>query len=252
MAMVAVNSFLILGLIVVMALSLMGIMVVLIMLYKYPQARAILKAGMTGRPLVLIHTTLRGVEFLTPKRKGDKKEGMPMYDIPQHNVKFIPDAAITESSRGIKIINYYSKYAMATSPKVVAAIRTIKHILAENDWEAMWKDLPNPKIFNRYDMIMQLRPDEIEDKELAKKIEKVQHELKTAFIEDGQFIFSAVDEYIRTPALMAAHLDGTISVIEKRAWERMKGLEVPKIFPYVIICIMLLMGSAIAYKIVVG
>lgn len=252
MALVAVSSFLILGLIIVMGLSLMGVMVVLLMLYKYPQARAILKAGMTNRPLVLIHTPQRGVEFHTPKRKGDKKEGMPMYDIPEHNVKFLPDAEISERSRGIKIINYYSKYAMATSPKIVAAIETIKHILAENDWEALWKDVPNPKMFNRYDMIMKLHPEDIDDKKLSDRIAKVQHELKTAFIEEGQFVFSAVDEYIRTPALMAAHLDGTISVIEKRAWERMKGLEVPKIFPYIMMAIMLLMGGAISYKIVVG
>ena len=248
-SLIAVSPFLIMGLIIAMAVSLIGVMLVVILLYKYPQAKAILKAGMTNRPLVLIHTPQRGVEFHTPKRRGKQKEGLPIYDIPQHNVKFIPDAEISERSRGIKIINYYSKYAMATSPKIVAAMQTIKHILAEYDWEAIWKDLPDPKIFNRYDMIMKLKPDEIEDKELADKIRKVQHELKTAFIEDGQFIFSALNEYVRTPALMAAHLDGTISTIEKRAWERMKGIQDNKIFPYVIMIVMLLMGGSIAFTI---
>lgn len=252
MALVAVPQELILVLVVFLAIAVMGFLLVMMLLYKYPQARAILKAGMSGRPLVLIHTPLRGVEFFTPEHKGKKKEGLPMYNIPQHNVKFVPDADISERSRGIKIINYYSKYATATSPKIAAAVQTIKTILAEYDWESLWKDVPNPKLFNRYDMVMKLQPEDIDDKELADKIRKVQHELRTVFIQDGQFVFSAVDEYVRTPALMAAHLDGTIATIEKRAWERMKGLQDTKIMPYVIMAIALLMGAAISYTIISG
>lgn len=252
MALVAVSQYLILGLVLVVAVSIMAFLVVVMLLFKYPQARAILIAGMSGRPLVLIHTPLRSVEFFTPKRKGTKKEGLPMYDIPEHNVKFVPDADISERSKGIKIINYYSKYATAMSPKMVAAVQTIKELLAEYDWESLWKDIPNPKLMNRYDMIMKLQPDDIEDKELADKIRKVQHELKTVFIQDGQFVFSAVDEYVRTPALMAAHLDGTIATIEKRAWERMKGIQDTKIMPYVIMIVALLMGGSIAYTIIAG
>ena len=252
MALVAVSQYLILGLVLVVAVSIMAFLVVVMLLFKYPQARAILIAGMSGRPLVLIHTPLRGVEFFTPKHKGTKKEGLPMYDIPQHNIKFVPDADISERSRGIKIINYYSKYATATSPKISAAVQTIKEILAEHDWESLWKDIPNPKLMNRYDMIMKLNPEDIEDKELADKIRKVQHELKTIFIQDGQFVFSAVGEYVRTPALMAAHLDGTIATIEKRAWERMKGIQDTKLMPYILMCVMLLMGGAIAYTIIAG
>ena len=252
MAMIAVSQYLIFGLILVVAVSIMAFLVVTMLLFKYPQARAILKAGMSGRPLVLIHTPLGGIDFFTPKRKGTRKEGLPMYDIPQHNVKFVPEADISERSRGIKIINYYSKYATAMSPKIAAAVQTMKEILAEYDWESLWKDIPNPKLMNRYDMIMKLNPDDINDKELEDKIRKIQHELKTIFIRDGQFVFSAVDEYVRTPALMAAHLDGTIATIEKRAWERMKGIQDTKLMPYVIMSIALLMGGAIAYTIIAG
>ena len=239
---------------------------------KIPDLSVLLKASATGRPLVDVHTNLMESKLYAPKREGKKHDGN-MYDIESMGVKIIPNPSMIEHRRNQRIIPYYSKAGTAISAKVAAACRDVNWVLNAHgiDPDEMFIDsllvASDEELLERYPpieidpnaQISEDRKFEVEiDGDLKtmvmshryEQIYELRAELREMVIRDGQFVYQTVQDFIfAAQSETARAMDEYKGIANERAAEAAKLGVVKDNIMYVFYFVVLMMGFAIAYKI---
>jgi hypothetical protein len=239
---------------------------------KIPDLSVLLKASVFGRPLVNVHTNLMESRLYAPKREGKKNDGN-MYDVEGTGVKIIPAPNMIEHNRSHRIIQYYSKAGTAVSAKIAAACRDIGWVLNAHgiDPDEMFIDsllvASDEELLERYPpievdpnaKISEDRKFEVEIDGVIKtmvmtnryhQIYELRAELREMVIRDGQFVYQTVQDFIfAAQSETARAMDEYKGIANERAAEAAKLGVVKDNIMYVFYFVVLMMGFAIAYKI---
>lgn len=216
-----------------------------------PEIVALLKSHILKRPWVHVHTSLNQLEFYAPKRSGEKADENT-YDMDKYlGVKLVPDPATVENSvNGRRIVHYYSKAAPSFTAKQAAACRDVTKTLKEKGIEATESVIDN--IFIASDN--ELNTWYADNPEALKIIKEIKDELSTTFIEDGQFVWQTVEDFINVSSIETARaLEEFKSIAHEQADEMYRNTGKPKdMRETVVYALVLIVGMAVAYKIMAG
>lgn len=216
---------------------------------KIPEIVSIMKAELFKRPWVHIHTSLNQLLLFSPKRSGDD-QSENCYDMTKFlGLKIVPNPEMVEhTENGRRIIHYYSKAAPPFTAKEAAACRdVIEHLqsrgirtteslvdalfIATDDELNNWYAENNP--------------------EMLELIQSLKLELQNKFIQDGQFVWEVVKDFIFAASNETSRsLDEFKSISHEQADERVRaltgGTDAKTTLMYGVI---ILFTLAIAYKI---
>ena len=273
MAQILISTTLFYALIGVAAFSIVALVVGAVAIKtKIPDLSVLLKASMFGRPLVNVHTNLMESRLYAPKREGKKHDGN-MYDVEGTGVKIIPAPDMIEHNRGNRIIQYYSKAGTAISAKIAAACRDIGWVLNAHgiDPDEMFIDSllvasdeelleryppievdPNAKIpeDQKFEMVIDGDVKTMVMTNRYHQIYELRAELREMVIRDGQFVYQTVQDFIfAAQSETARAMDEYKGIANERAAEAAKLGVVKDNIMYVFYFVVLMMGFAIAYKI---
>lgn len=220
--------------------------------------KTVLLAHIKKRPLIQIHTALKQTKLYTGIKNG-KKNNTNVYKIPEYGIKFTPLPDMVEHIGSSRHINYYSKGAFALSPKAIAAFRDVENLLklkglALNEVildailvmsDAEIKELYNFEVDTIENESITLSSDDIID---------IRNELKNMFIHDGQFVWTTARDFIfLLQTETSRSLDEYIAIVREQALDDARmGLIDKTSMQSIIIIIVLLMGGAIAFKMITG
>jgi len=272
MAQIVISTTLFYALIGVAAFSVVFLIVRAVVIQtKVPNLGVLLKASVTGRPLVNVHTTLMESKLYAPKREGKKSDGN-MYDIESIGVKLIPAPNMIEHDQNHRIIQYYSKAGTAVSAKIAAACRDIGWVLNAHgiDPDEMFIDsllvASDEELLERYPPI-EVDPNAkiSEDRKFEvmvdgdlktmvmtsrySKIYELRAELREMVIRDGQFVYQTVEDFIfAAQSETSRAMDEYKGIANERAADAAKLGVTKENIMYVFYAVVLMMGFAMAYK----
>ena len=245
---------------------------------KVPEAATFLKASLLNRPIVQIHDVLGQTKLYAPPREGPKKDGN-MYSVaPELGVKFIPDPSLVEHMGTRSVIQYYSKASTAVSAKVAAACRDVEYVLGKHGIEPTDSIIDSLLVADDQELLERYPPIPIEDGEKYSEdevftipdpeggddklfrlapgyitIRDLREELRNMVIRDGQFVFQTVQAFIfAVQAETARALDEYCGIANERAVAAAGLVERKDYTMTVFLFVFLIIGAAIAYKILSG
>jgi len=218
---------------------------------KIPEIISVMKAEMFKRPWVHVHTSLNQLELYAPKRSGDKQDENT-YDMEKYlGVKITPNPEKVESSvNGRRIIHYYSKSAPSLTAKEAAACRDVLKHLSEQGMQ------PTESLI---DALFVATDEELkewygEDSNVYREVNRLKTELQNKFIQDGQFVWATVKDFIFAASNETSRsLDEFKSIAHEQADERIRALmpggDIKVTLTYALV---LVFGLAVGYKIMVA
>jgi len=233
---------------VAMLSSIMFMFLVVFIKGKIPEASSLMKAELFKRPWVHIHTSLNQLEMYAPKRTGNKQDENT-YDVDKYlGVKLVPDPEKVENTvNGRRIIHYYSKAAPPLTAKESAACRDVLDHLSVKGIR------PTESLI---DALFIASDEEInswyaEDEEMLRTIYSLKSELQNKFIQDGQFVWEVVKDFIFAASNDTARaLDEFKSIAHEQADDinrkAQPGGDIRTNLMYFLIVVF---GLAVAYKI---
>lgn len=223
------------------------------------EIKTLVYAKLTKRPLILMHTALKETRLYSGKLEGKSKKKFNKYDLPEFGTKFTPLPEMVNHMGGSRVIDYYSKCPLAIEAKAIAAFRDVENLLKEHGIT------PTETIL---DIIITMSDDEI--KQLYEinaisleniditltpdDIVEIRDTLRHQFIKDGQFVYEVAKDFVFLMQTETARsLDESIAIAREQAIEDARlGVADKNTQMTIIYVITLLMGGAIAYKILVG
>lgn len=258
---------------ILLVIILVFLLIALIMAIKtkMPEAAVLLKASIFNRPVVQLHTPLGETKLFAPPLEGKKHDGN-MYEIQSMGVKLIPDPAAIEHLGTRRHIQYYSKASIAVQAKVAAACRDFKSVLHRNGIEPSESIIDSilvatdHELIERYPPVPVLAGEESQEdttfeedgviwrtSDAYNTIRHLQDELKNMVIHDGQFVFQTVQDFIfAVQAQTSRGQDEYCSIANERAVAAAGLVEKKDYTMTIFLFVFLLIGGAIAYKIVAG
>jgi hypothetical protein len=272
MAAVTIPTYWFQGLIIlVIVLTFLLIALLMAIKSKMPEAPTLLKASLLHRPVVQLHTHLMETRLFAPPVEGKKHDGN-MYDIASMGVKLIPNPAAIEHLGTRRHIQYFSKASVAVSARVAAACRDFNSVLKNHGIEPTESIVDSllvaddQELLARYPpvpvMADETRPDDAMFEEDGvtwrmsdgyNTILQLRDELKEMVIRDGQFVFQTVQDFIfAVQAQTSRGQDEYCSIANERAVAAAGLVEKKDYTMTIFLFVFLLIGGAIAYKIVTG
>lgn len=272
MAAVTIPAYWFQGLII-LVIVLLFLLIGLIMAIKtkIPEATTLLKASIMNRPVVQLHTHLMETRLFAPAQEGKKHDGN-MYSIPSMGVKLIPDPSAIEHLGTRRHIQYYSKASTAVSARVAAACRDFDYVLKQNGIEPNESIIDSIIVATDQELVERYPPVPVlegEDYPVENTFEEdgiswrmadgyntirhLQDELKNMVVRDGQFVFQTVQDFIfAVQAQTSRGQDEYCSIANERAVAAAGLVEKKDYTMTIFLFVFLLIGGAIAYKIVAG
>lgn len=256
----------------VATLVLLFLLIALVMAIKtkMPEAPTLLKASVFNRPIIQLHTVLGETRLFAPAQEGKKHDGN-MYNIPNMGVKLIPDPALVEHLGTRRHIQFFSKAGTAVSAKAAAACRDFEWVLKRHGVEPTESIIDSilvaddSVLLERYPPVPVLEGETVTDDAFEEDgvvwqmsagwntIHALQDELRNMVIRDGQFVFQTVSNFIfAVQAETSRGLDEFRSIANERAAAAAGLVEKKDYTMTIFLFVFLLIGGAIAYKIVAG
>lgn len=272
MSAVTIPAYWFQGLIIlVIVLAFLLVALIMAIQTKIPEASTLLKASILHRPVVQIHTPLGETKLFAPHAEGQKHDGN-MYEIQNMGVKLIPDPSSIEHLGTRRHIQYYSKASVAVQAKVAAACRDFKTVLQRHGIEPNESIIDSIIVATDHELIERYPPVPVladEDDPIENTFEEdgvlwrtadgyntirhLQDELKDMVIRDGQFVFQTVQDFIfAVQAQTSRGQDEYCSIANERAVAAAGLVEKKDYTMTIFLFVFLLIGGAIAYKIVAG
>ncbi len=156
-------------------------------------------------------------------------------------------------------INYYSKSALALDAKAVAAFRDVEKLLKAHSITPTESILDTVVCMTDEEVenLCQIDAESLDNIQITvspEEIKEIRNELQNSFIKDGQFVWETAKNFVFLMQTETARsLDETIAIERERALDDARLGAIDKQTSMMILyVIMLLMGGAIAYKILVG
>ena len=228
------------------------------MMFTIPEIRVFLTAQITKRPILQIHTALKQTKLYSPKLEG-KKKNENRYRMPEHGTKFTPLPEMVEHVGAFRHVNYYSKAPIALEAKAIAAFRDIENLLKHhgiNPTETIL-DILITMTDEEIDDLYEVEAESLENTKILlnpTELKKIRTTLQNSFIKDGQFVWETAKNFVFLMQTETSRsLDESIAIAREQAIEDARLGTVDKQSMMTIIYIVtLLMGGAIAYKMLVG
>jgi len=273
MAMVTIPAYWFQGLVVaVVVLVFLLVGLIMAIKAKIPEAPTLLKASILNRPVVQLHTTLGQTRLYAPDREGKDHDGN-MYEIKNMGVKLLPDPHLVEHLGTRRHIHYYSKAGTAVLAKVAAACRDFNYVLKKHGIEPTESIIDSILVADDQELLERYPPVEVQEDEPCSgddesfevdgtlfrmsdgynTIRMIRDELRNMVIRDGQFVFQTVQDFIfAAQAETARGLDEYCGIANERAVEAAGLVEKKDYTMTVFLFVFLIIGFAIAYKILAG
>ena len=258
MANIIIDQNIVYGIGIIAAISTFALIGLIFFIFSNSVFKTILIANLKKRPIIQIHTSLKQTKIFSGIKSG-KQNNANVYNVPEFGIKFTPLPEMVEHIGASRHINYYSKGAFALSSKAIAAFRDVENLLKikgiipnETILDVLLimtdeeiKDLYNLEVNTLQNDTITLSSDEIID---------IRNELQNTFIKDGQFVWETARSFISLLQTETSRsLDEYIAIVREQALSDAKmGLVDRTSMQSIIIIITLLMGGAIAFKILSG
>lgn len=255
---IIIDQNIVYGIGIIAAISTFTLIGLLFFIFTNGVFKTILLANLRKKPIIQIHTSLKQTKLFAGT-KGGKKQNANVYTIPEYGIKFTPLPDMVEHIGSSRHINYYSKGAFALSPKAIAAFRDVENLLKIKGITATESILDILLIMSDDEIneLYNVEVNSLHNEEISLssvEIMKIRDELKAMYIHDGQFVWETARSFISLLQTETSRsLDEYIAIVREQALSDARmGLTDKTSIQSIIIIITLLMGGAIAYKMLMG
>lgn len=222
-----------------------------------PAVMPFAKAKLMKRPVVFIHTAINSLRVAAPKREGKKHDGN-MFDLGStEGIKFVPEPRQVTHYNDVRVINYYTKAPIPITPKQAAACNTMVQMLQSRGIETTDSLLDTLILVDddALDGISEewLNLEQKNDRHVSiDEIKALREEMRTTIIKDGEFTFQTVQQLVMLAQTQTARSLSEYTAIaeERAAHDAALGKSDKDSMQVVMYVIMLLIGGAVAYRMI--